>query len=357
MKTKQQLDFQHTWQGCLSDYITAISWSPDGRYLAASSAAGEVSLFATPSFQATSLQPDTGQSVDCLAFSHDGQFLAIAGQAGQVKIWSLLSDVPELITTLENLGVWVDRLCWNPTRPELAFSLGKYVQVWDAATRGVITTLDFAASTVLDLNWRRDGKFLGLAGYQGARVWNAEDWNAEEEALEIPSATVALAWSPNSQFIAKGNLDNTLTMVEWGNPAPWVMRGFPGKVRQLAWSEVPSRSGVPLLASCSGAMVAVWERDLDEQVGWGNRILANHEATVQAIAFQPGSQLLASVAEDGWVALWHQGTRLLQALNGAQNGFSCLSWHPQGRQLAAAGVDGELLIWSQAMRGQGFGWQ
>lgn len=355
MKTKAKLEFQQTWRGNLSDYVTAIAWSTNGRSLAACSAAGEVVLISLPGFQSALLQGETGYSVDCLAFSHDGQFLAIGGQDGQVKIWSLHSGSPELITALENKSVWVDRLCWSPTTHELAFSLGKYVQVWDADTQDVVATLNFEASTVLDLDWRRDGKYLALAGYQGARVWHTADWDAEEEALDIPSATVAIAWSPDHQFIAEGNLDNTLTVMEWNNPAPWVMRGFPGKVRQLAWSEVPTSIGVPMLASCSGAAVVVWERDRDERVGWASRILGNHQGVVQAIAFQPGSLLLASAAEDGWVALWHRGTRLIQALTGASNGFSCLTWHPQGHQLAAGGLDGELLVWSQASRGQGFG--
>jgi WD40 repeat protein len=355
MKTKAPLEFQQTWRGSLLDYVTAIAWSPDGRYLAACSAAGEVVLISLLGFQSILLQEETGYSVDCLAFSYDGQFLAIGGQDGQVKIWSLQAVAPELITTLENKAVWVDRLCWNPTKHELAFSLGKYVQVWDADTQDVVATLNFEASTVLDLDWRRDGKCLALAGYQGARVWNAKDWDAEEEALDIPSATVAIAWSPDNQFIAEGNLDSTLSVNEWGNPSPWLMRGFPGKVRQLGWSEVPTNMGVPMLASCSGAAVVVWERDRDERIGWASRILGNHQGVVQAIAFQPNSLLLASAAEDGWVALWHRGTRLIQSLTGASNGFSCLTWHPQGHQLAAGGLNGELLVWSRALRGQGFG--
>lgn len=355
MKTKTQPEFQQTWRGELSDYVTAIAWSPDNRYLAACSAMGEVSLFAVPTFQPTSLQGETGQSVDCLTFSHDGKFLAIGGQDGQIKIWRIQANAAELITTLENKSVWVDRLCWNPTNDELAFSLGKYVQVWDAKAQEVVATLNFEASTVLDLDWRGDGKYLALAGYQGTRVWDTADWDAEVEDLEIPSATVALAWSSDHRFIAQGNLDNTLMLTEWHNPSPWVMRGFPGKVRQLAWSTVPTKIGVPMLASCSGAAIVIWERDRDEQIGWANQVLGNHEATVQAIAFQPNSLLLASAAEDGWVALWHRGTRLLQALTGAPNGFSCLTWHPQGHQLAAGGLDGELLVWSQTLRGQGFG--
>jgi len=111
MKTKAQLEFQQTWRGSLSDYVTAIAWPPNGRSLAACSAAGEVMLISLPGFQSTLFQGETGYSVDCLAFSHDEQFLAIGGQDGQVKTWSLQSGAPELITMLENKSVWVDRLC------------------------------------------------------------------------------------------------------------------------------------------------------------------------------------------------------------------------------------------------------
>jgi WD40 repeat protein len=84
MKTKTKLEFKETWRGGLSDYVTAIAWSPDRSNLAASSAAGEVSLFAAPTFGATSLQGETGESVDCLAFSM-GNFWQLEGRMDRLK--------------------------------------------------------------------------------------------------------------------------------------------------------------------------------------------------------------------------------------------------------------------------------
>jgi WD40 repeat protein len=352
MTTETQGEFQQHWQGALSDYITTIVWSPDGTTLAACSAIGEVVLLNVETLHITFLQAATQQSVDCLAFSHDAQFLAAGGQDGQVKIWRSPSTSPELVTTLDNKAVWTDSLQWSPVDHQLAFSFGRYVQVWDAQTSEVVTTLDFEVSSVFAMDWRSDGQYLALAGYQGARIWYARDWDAEVEALLFPTASVAVAWSTDNQFIATGNLDNTLTVTEWENPYPWVMRGFPGKVRHLAWSQALTSMGTPMLVSCSAESVIAWERHSDEEIGWANRELPGHEGVVRAIAFQPKTLLLASAAEDGWVALWENADQLFQTLDGAPSGFACLAWHPQGRQLAAGGQAGELIIWSESHPGK-----
>ncbi|MBD1923592.1 WD40 repeat domain-containing protein [Microcoleus sp. FACHB-831] len=330
------------WRGALSDYVTCIAWSPDGTILAASSAAGEVVLWRGMEDLLT-LLPPAATSIDCLAFSHDGQFLAAGGQDGRVQIWR--SPNFELVATLKNAPAWVDKLAWNPLLNQLAFSLGRYVQVWDGDTGNIAATLNFEASSVFDIVWHPDGKILTVAGYQGVKAWNSGDWNAKPYLLEVPTASLAIAWSHDGKYLASGNFDRTLTVLEWNNPLPWVMRGFPGKIRSLDWSQPVSSVGAPLLALSSAEGVVVWEKHESESVGWQGRVLESHEGVVSAIAFQPNATLLASAALDGWLCLWDNAQELGQAVDGAPKGFSCLAWHPQGYQLAAGGINGELLIW------------
>lgn len=343
------------WQGQLSDYVTAIAWSPTQASFAASSAAGEVQFW--PSINQLRDRPasttghpllttQSGRSIDCLAFSPDGQFLAAGGQAGWVKIWHLQTQQPELIATLNHAPAWVDHLAWNPTQNQLAFSLGKSVQVWDATQRCIIANLNFDRSSVLNLTWHPAGDRLTVSGYQGVKIWTAQDWQDDPYLLTIPSATVAIAWSPDGKYIAAGNLDRTITVLEWGNPHPWVMRGFSGKIRQLAWSDVSAPMKAPLLASASAESIVIWQKHPDDAIGWAGRGLGNHDGIVQSIAFQPQSLSLASAADDGWVGVWDQAEQIAQTLNGASAGFTCLAWHPQADYLAAGGRQGELLIWS-----------
>ncbi|QDZ39990.1 WD40 repeat domain-containing protein [Euhalothece natronophila Z-M001] len=346
---KSRIAFQPTWEKHLSDYITAVKWSKTGDYLAVSSAAGEVILFRGERLEQVLLQSPTGFSVDCLEFSHDDQFLACGGQSGTVTIWNLSTDFPQCVSNLEYPSTWIDHLTWNPVNNELVFSLGKYAQVWDAKSQEIITTLNFASSSVMDLDWRNDGLWLAVGGYKATQVWNCRDWDDDPEIVEVPSASTTVKWSPDCRYLACGDIDSTLVVTEWGNPTPWLMQGFTGKVRQLAWSAFPTRSGAPLLAAGSGCDIVVWQRSKNENVGWSDEVVS-HESSISAIAFHPKTVTLASVAKDGKVNLWHRGQKLLQSLDGAFNAFTCLHWHPKGSHLVAGGEDGEIILWSNSQR-------
>ena len=353
--TKGKVLFQQQWQGSLSEYVTAAAWSLNG-LLAASSAAGEVVLWQDDN--PISLLPAGLASIDCLAFSSDGKFLAAGGQDGKVRVWSipptsLKEQVVKLIASLDNAPSWVDKLAWSPACNHLAFSLGRYVQIWDADSQTVVTTLPFANSSVLDLAWRPNGKRIAIAGNGGVKVWSTIDWDEDPYLIDMPSASMVTAWSGDSKYIASGNFDNTITVLEHGSPHPWMMRGFPGKISNLTWSQQRS-SNAPLLAASSVEGIAVWKKEADDRDGWNANVLTLHERKIQALLFHPQSLLLASAADDGWLCLWRGAKQVGQILEGASGGFFCLAWSQNGKQLAAGGQDGELIVWSESKRGKGF---
>ncbi|MEM6255741.1 MAG: hypothetical protein AAF821_22755 [Cyanobacteria bacterium P01_D01_bin.156] len=352
-KTKKQTTLKRLWDTRLSDYVTAVAWSPDGTQLAASSGAGEVMLYTPGTDESICLQSSQGESVDALAISADGRLLAAGGQAGTVWIWRLAGDAPPLLTMLEHARTWIDRLQWHPSSPELAFSFGRYVQVWHAVDQTVVTTLDFEDSSVLDLAWHPHGTELSVAGNQNIKTWQSKDWDEDPEVREVGGASVAVAWSPDGTYLASGNNDRSVLVWEKDHPSPWRMQGFPGKVRQLAWSK-PMVRDAPLLASISAEGVVVWTKAADPDKGWTPQVLDVHEDIVRAIAFRPDTLLLASAAEDGCLYLWQKAQRITQTLDGASTGFSCLAWSEQGTMLAAGGSGGELLVWTEITKGKGF---
>ncbi|MEM6502670.1 MAG: hypothetical protein AAF685_12620 [Cyanobacteria bacterium P01_C01_bin.89] len=355
-KTQPKSSFGLLRRTTLSDYVTAIAWSLDGTYVVAASAAGEVVQYSVKTGESTVLLENQGGSVDTLAISADGQFLAAGGQAGTVWIWQLEDQTATLIETLEHSRAWIDcPLRWNPQHPELAFAYGRYVEVWDAAERSVVTTLNFEASSVLDMAWHPQGDRLSVSGSQAIKTWRREDWDDDPTELETGSASDAIAWSFDGNYLAAGNHARSVLMWSDGDSDPWRMQGFPGKVRQLAWSMSTTFLGSPMLASTSSQSVAVWVQADDLSTGWEAKPLDIHKRTVTAIAFQPQTLLLASAAEDGLLCLWDKGVRLAQTLKNPSIEFSCLAWSPSGGAIAAGGSQGELLVWTKTTPAKGFG--
>lgn len=260
--------------------------------------------------------------------------------------------------THDRKGCWIEHLCWHPTKPLVAFNVGHTTEVLNVATQSVVAKLDFENSSVLCLTWHPTNGQLMVGGYQGLKVWNSHNWKEDPLVVELDSASLAIAWSPDGRYLASGNLDRTITVLEWRDnepkPKPWVMSGFPGKVRLLDWSPLLPTHSNPLLASVSVEGVVIWERNINPLIGWEGRILENHSQAVEAIAFQPHTKNLASAGADGLVSLWQNAQRLTHTFTDASQGFSCLCWHPQGQSLAAGGSQGELFIWSQTQAAKGF---
>ncbi|MGP1385751.1 MAG: WD40 repeat domain-containing protein [Thainema sp.] len=360
MKTGS-VKFSKSWRHSLTDYVTALAWSPDGSWLAAASAVGEVVLIpvadtVADTGGAIALRSADDQSMNALGFSADGQYLAASGQTGEVTVWQVGQSGFPVVWQQSYTGTWIDQLAWHPGHSHLAYGVGSQVQIWDIAQAQQKAELEFADSSVLHLAWHPAEDLLAVSGHGGIKIWQGDDWAAEPKQIAVPGASLHVAWSADGRYLGSGNLDRTLTVAEWNSPPPWLMQGFPGKVRQTAWSQPVTISGSPLIAAACMDGVTVWERE-QEAGGWQSRVLQHHRERVNAIAFQPHSLLLAAAGQDGIITLWQNGKTLAQTLKLPSGGCSTLAWHPAGDELAVAGTNGDIVVWQPKVkeRAKGFG--
>jgi WD40 repeat protein len=352
----QPAGLQLQWQGQLSDLVTAIAWSPSGQSWVSSSAAGEVcwidNLAQSGDRREILLLEPTGNSIDNLGFSADGRWLAAGGQTGQIFIWQCQPDrsPPQLVRRLE-FQTWIDALVWHPCRSQLAIGCGSQVRIWAAATAGesMLQGRGFAndwicdRSSIFALAWHPSGNELAVAGYKGVEIWAPTAQVPLRHKLTVDTASIQLAWSPDGRYLAAGNLDRSLTIVDWQNPDdPWILQGCPGKIRQLVWLAHPER---PCLAVATGDAVVLWDLAAE---AWAGQLLTGHQGVVTTISAHPDLPLLISAASDGSACIWSADGEIAQIITSTLSGFTMLVWQPQGMCLATGSQMGEIGLWSNS---------
>jgi WD40 repeat protein len=352
-------ELQLAWQGQLSERVTAIAGAPDGRGWAASSAAGEVIWNSglgeivvlldssnNPSPTENRRQTPNQQTIDRIAFSPDRLWLAAGGQAGQLSIWNCERvDLPPQLVSQVNFPKWIEHLVWHPTHPaELTISYGSQVTSWDVRTSVKIDTWQFDKSAICDLAWHPEGADLAAAGSKGVRMWTPTQKRVPTHYMAVDTASLNIAWSSDGRYLAAGNLDRTLTIVDRHHPEdPWALQGCPGKIRQLAWL---SSTTTPCLAVASGNAIVIWSLSSDGAT-WEGRLLDGHQGIVEALVAHPHAPILASGGADGYACVWSSDGQILQILTDvAVSGFTAMRWQTERTCLLAGNQVGAIGLWT-----------
>ncbi len=337
-----QSELQLEWQGQLDDLVTAITCAPNGQSWAASSAAGEV-VWNPRQQDLVKLQAADGQSIDRIAFSADSRWLAAGGQSGQLLIWDCADAYhpPQLIHQIK-IDKWIEHLAWHPIESQLAVSYGSQVEIWDLPAASEIATYKFDKSSIFDLAWHPDGSDLAMAGYKGIQIWADRDSKAPSQRIEIDTASLEIAWSQDGCYLAAGNLDRTITIIDRHNPTErWTLTGCPGKIRQIVWMA----NSPPCIAVASGSIVVMWQLTADAMT-WDGQYLEGHQDIVTALAAHPQYPIVASGGADGYICLWSVAGEIYQIITAEISQFTALSWQPDSEYLLTGSQFGSIELWA-----------
>ncbi len=149
-------------------YLFSISYSPDGKWLAASSGGnGKVYFWSAETGElAFSLEQGNEHDVHDLAFTPDGQLLATGGSDHYARIWNVADR--EVLQKMPIIGMY--SLAISPDGALLATAgPDRAVKLWDVASGKMLNSLPHA-DELMAVAFSADGRLIAAGGYDDTLV-------------------------------------------------------------------------------------------------------------------------------------------------------------------------------------------
>jgi WD40 repeat protein len=207
------------------DYALDLSWSPDGRVLAAASpGSGGTVIVNRAGRRVGFLSDGSGLGPSAVAFSPDGRMLATAVSSN--------------------------------TRPDPS---SERVRIWDWRKGELLRTIHTRAQAVA---FSPDGDRIAVAGTGGGEILSATSGEVVTEFAGGSEGLNDIAFSPDGSRVAAGGADGTVRLWDADSGVRTLVLDHGEPVTDVAFSPDGRK-----LASVSGVgLVRVWALDLDDLV-------------------------------------------------------------------------------------------
>lgn len=356
------IDFETGAESSLGQYpsgVSALSWSFDGRYLAAGTA--RQILIWDWEEQKLVQSINAENEILALGWGRKSHLLASGSHRGIIDLWSAQTGANLLHITGHTRAV--KALAWSPQGDSLA-SAGDdgTIRIWDLVGRKEKAQLrPGTTGPVEDLAWSPDGTYLASGGHDYlVRVWNITKGEylgafterikrfMREEGFEFAVAmknvshediVFSISWAPNGKKLASASWDQTVAIWDVASGKQRVdIRNRQGWITTVAWSP----HGDQVAFGGYDQVVHIYNGASGKEI----KKLEGHGGWIRSLAWSPDGRHLASSDYDRKILIWNLETgQIEKTLIGDESVVTIVEWSPCGRYLAGGTHNGNVFIW------------
>jgi WD40 repeat protein len=326
----------------LKENIWALSYSPDGKMLAAAGQTGTIAVWDSANgVKRCSLSAEDHSIIWTLAFFPDGRRIA----ASQ---WKAETNGPTESDAKQysfDGGVWI----WDL----IAMQSGRLVHEDGHAVARMALAANTKCIATIECWATNAGKLI----HRGIGLWDAETGRLRKRLL-LPCESAV--FSPDGKILATSGDELRL----WSESGDELCTLVTGEIRWPITKLSFSPDGKWLASADNRGKISVWDI-VQRKLLW-SEVLGGGQSRATGLAFSPDGQTVAVCIQERptkpgttsadlappQIEFWALAGKSREIKLTAPRGFiNALAWRPDGRQLASAGRD-VVLLWD--MRSAGF---
>jgi WD40 repeat protein len=277
-------------------------------------------------------------SIFALSFSPNGQFIAAGDTSAEIHSWQISNQQSSL--NFQAHGHWIFSITFSPDSEILASTSADHtVKLWNTSTGQLLQTLQHNEA-ILGVVYSQDGQTIATAGNDHkVKLWHPLTGKCIRTLTGHTARVFCVAYSQDGKFLASGSVDKTIRVwnVKSGE-LHCILQGHTDQVRSLVFSAEQT-----LISSSEDRTIKQWNIHTKKSI----RTLCGHTNWVNAIALSSDGYVLASASEDQTVKLWDARTGKLLRTIYNEHPVRAVAFHPHNQILASAGAGQAVKLWDR----------
>lgn len=324
-------------------WVEEAAISSDGRYVATASDDGTSKICEIkPNRVIANLTLDS--PVQAISFSPNGEYLALAGRSGILRLWSIKGNM-YLFERMHN--DIIDTLNFSQDGKLLATgSRDGIVKIWDADTGQKLIQLHHGSS-VNDIVFSPRGGYLAIAyGDCTIQIYKIKNIMEIFKVSNLTLSTIprSVVFSPDNAYLAVICYDDSIVHIfeaaggDWEHQIPLAIVSLDhvNPLNAIAFS--PDSESI---ATSSDDMTArIWDVRSGKE-----KLTLHHEAWVNDIAFSHDGKYVATSSYDKTARVWETSTGWEVTRMIHDDYVVDVDFSPDSRYLATASYDNTARVW------------